>query len=649
MQSDVIVVGAGPAGSTAAYDLARQGISVTLLEQKELPRYKPCGGCLSLKIDTILEPDFHDFVERTIHGARFTFEGLDEIRVRSERPVAYMVMRDRFDHFLARKAQRAGVELRTGQRVVDVAETGDGVRVTTRQRQYTARYLLGADGANGVVGRALRLTPRRRVAVCVEAEVTTGPQAPVMASDEVRIEFGGIPFGYGWVFPKGDHLSVGVGGLRGKLRNPRAIYDEFLIDQDLADALVSESRKGYIIPVFAGGRDPITSARTVLLGDAAALVDPFLGEGIYYAIRSGQLAAQVLGDAVRQGSVSAPAAYQSLVESEIYHEFQSARYIAVFLYLFPRAGYAMLKRLRLGFTDTYFDVLRGEAGYGDLWRTLRRGAAGELARTFQPVTRERRSVAQHYDRLAKRYDEALPVWRSLVAGPTWEAVGDLLAKYVPPGGSVLDAGTGTGAAVRLVLERANPGRVTAVDISKGMLRAGRKGMADRRVSWEQQDVTALPYAECSFDVVVSTWVLETLIDPRAAVTEFLRVLKEDGTAIYVFSSRPEAGVGRRWYGRLLEEWSAGTLRGRFIATTERPYHTCQHSQLVTFAGGLATLVVLGKCCRVDDPAAACLPARRRSGSGSVERELGMERRADARAAEDGSSRHDRGAPDIAPP
>lgn len=184
-----------------------------------------------------------------------------------------MVMRDRFDHFLAMKAQNAGAELRTGERVVDVAETGDDVRVRTREREYRAQYLVGADGANGVVGRALGITPRRRVAVCVEAEVTTDARAPEMPADEVRIEFGAIPFGYGWVFPKGDHLSIGVGGLRPKIGNPRALYDEFLVDQDMVDALVTESRKGYIIPVFAGGRDPIHTQRTVMLGDAAAFSD----------------------------------------------------------------------------------------------------------------------------------------------------------------------------------------------------------------------------------------------------------------------------------------------------------------------------------------------------------------------------------------
>ncbi len=606
MDYDVIVVGAGPGGSTAAYELARRGVRVGLFEQKTLPRYKPCGGCLSLKIDRILEPEFHPLAEKTVCGATFTFEGLDEFHVKSDRPVAYMVMRDRFDHFLAEKARQAGAEVRPGERVLEAGESDTGISVTTKEREYMARYLVGADGANGVVARRLGLAPQRRVAVCVEAEVTTGPAAPPALGDEVRIEFGAIPFGYGWVFPKGDHLSIGVGGLRDKIGNPRGLYEEFLVDQELADAISEERRKGYIIPVFAGGRGAIASRWTLLVGDAAALVDPFLGEGIYYAIRSGQLAALALGDALSADAPAALAQYEEHIDAEIYQEFRPARSMAFFLYAFPHAGYEILKHRR-GFVESYFDVLRGERSYADLWRELRGVAAGNLLRSLWPASPKAEDVAGHYDRLAPRYDSALRVWRTLVAAPAWDALGELVADTVREGAAVLDAGTGTGEAVRLLLGRANPGRVVAVDLSRGMLHAARKKLSDPRVKWEQGDLTHLPYPDRSFDLVLSTWTLETLPDPRRAVQELLRLITDDGYVIYAFSSRPAAGMDRL-YAQLLEEWAAGTLRGRFLTPAERPYHTCERSRLTTFARGLATVVVLRKCCRVDDPQAPCLPA-----------------------------------------
>jgi len=152
MDYDVIVVGAGPGGSAAAFELARSGARVALIEQQRLPRYKPCGGCLSLKIDRFLEPDFHTLVEKTVYGACFTFEGVEDFRAATDRPIAYMVMRDRFDLFLAEKARAAGADLRAGERALEAVEEED--RVRTKHGELSARYLIGADGAGGIVGRS---------------------------------------------------------------------------------------------------------------------------------------------------------------------------------------------------------------------------------------------------------------------------------------------------------------------------------------------------------------------------------------------------------------------------------------------------------------------------------------------------------------
>ncbi len=604
---DVIVVGAGPGGSAAALELARAGARVGLFEQQRLPRYKPCGGSLSLKIDRILEPDFHSLVEKTVFGASLAFEGVDTFRVISDRPVAYMVMRDRFDHFLAQKARAAGADLRTGERVLGVIEDEDRVRVRTAGGEYATRYLIGADGAASIVARSLGLMPRRRIAVCVEAEVSIRTPLERGPDDEVRIDTGAVPFGYGWVFPKRDHLSVGVGGLREKVGNPRAFYDAFLVDQDLADAVSEERRRGYIIPVFAGSGSRLASRRALLVGDAAALVDPLLGEGVYYAVRSGQLAAQTIARALADEAPGTLAQYGRLIAAEIDGEFRFAHKVASLLHAFPRASHAFLERRR-ELVERYFDVLRGEASYEDLWRAFKGALAQELLRTLWRYPRRTPSVAEHYDRFARRYDASLRLWRRLVVAPAWQALGELIAQSVHPGATVLDAGTGTGAATALVLARANPGRVLAVDASRAMLHAARKNIPDARVLWAQHDIANLPYGDRSVDVVVCTWCLETMANPRHAVREFLRVIKDDGFVIYAFSGRPAAGLARL-YARLLDRWSGAMLHGRFLAPDEQPWHDCGRSRLMRFASGLATVVVLRKCCNVDDPHAPCVPAR----------------------------------------
>lgn len=260
----------------------------------------------------------------------------------------------------------------------------------------------------------------------------------------------------------------------------------------------------------------------MLVGDAAALVDPFLGEGMYYAIRSGQLAAQTVSEALSAEAPSRLVEYREVIDAELYREFRPARNLAFFLYAFPRTAYGILKR-RHALVERFFETLRGEASYADLWRELRHGAAADLLHSFWPTSDRPRDVAEHYDRLARRYDTSLSLWRTLVAAPAWAAVEELMTTHVRPGAAVLDAGTGTGEAVRLLLASTNPGRVVGVDISKGMLREARKKIADPRVTWAQQDATKLPFPDRSFDVVISTWMLETLADPRRAVREFLRL------------------------------------------------------------------------------------------------------------------------------
>src|SRR3989475_12490156 len=132
-------VATGPPSSSAATDLAGAGLSVLGLEGKPMPRYKVCGGALSARTDRLLEPDYHSVVEETIHRVRFQFAGAEAFEISSPEPMAYMVMRDRFDAYLCGKAREAGAQVCDNERVVEGGECADRVAVETHPERYRAK------------------------------------------------------------------------------------------------------------------------------------------------------------------------------------------------------------------------------------------------------------------------------------------------------------------------------------------------------------------------------------------------------------------------------------------------------------------------------------------------------------------------------
>jgi geranylgeranyl reductase family protein len=358
---DVLVVGLGPAGSAAAYELSKAGYSVLAFEKKSMPRYKPCGGGLSLRIEKILEPDFKEVVEQTIYSVHFTFKGQDDLHVASTRPIAYMVMRDRFDAHLASKAKRAGTHVVEGEAVVEIEDRSDGVEIRTTQRRYRGRYLIGADGANSMVAR--HLFPERRIykTVSLESELLLGRMPDLDLRRKVLVDFERIPGGYGWIFPKQDKLSIGIAGFMRKRWDPHQYFQHFTRGQEPLTGLAIPKPTGHPIPLFQGPPPLLSRQRILLAGDAASLVDPFFGEGIYYAVRSGQLAAMTLMNIFRNGH-SDLSEYDRLVAAEFYPEFRMASRLAFIVYAFPRVWYWANKRHH-EFIELYYDVLRGVMSY----------------------------------------------------------------------------------------------------------------------------------------------------------------------------------------------------------------------------------------------------------------------------------------------
>jgi geranylgeranyl reductase family protein len=286
---DAIVVGAGPAGSTTAYRLARAGARVCLLDRARFPRDKPCGGGLTLRAVKQLPFSVAPVVEDTVDRLELGLGYRRRFTKRSAEPLVLMTQRRRLDAFLASQAAEAGAEFRDGVKVATVSDDGG---VSVDGEVLAADAVVGADGANGVTRAIVAPAPVHGVAL--EGNVAHEHVDAERYRGRVVVEIGVVAGGYAWVFPKGDHVNVGVGGwdsagpgLRSRLRELCAAYG-------IDDAHVRELR-GHRLPMRGAERSPVRG-RVALVGDAAGLVDPLSGDGMYEAFVSGRLAAEAILD-----------------------------------------------------------------------------------------------------------------------------------------------------------------------------------------------------------------------------------------------------------------------------------------------------------------------------------------------------------------
>src|SRR6478735_1282510 len=203
---DVLVVGGGPAGSTTAYRLADAGVRVLLVDKATFPRDKPCGGGLTMRAVRQCPVDPSPVVEQEVDLVELRFRYGDAVVRRSERPVIRMTQRRRLDAFLLDAARERGVEVREGAKVAL-----DGQRPRVDGTMVACDVLVGADGANGIAAKALGLGEGIVHGVALEGNVPYGRVSREAYGRRAVIELADIPGGYGWVFPKGDHVNVGVG------------------------------------------------------------------------------------------------------------------------------------------------------------------------------------------------------------------------------------------------------------------------------------------------------------------------------------------------------------------------------------------------------------------------------------------------------
>ena len=359
---DVAVVGAGPAGATAALTLARRGLKVALLEKDTLPRYKTCGGALVGRALALLPPDVERVLERRCGEAELHLLDANQ-HYRATRdppgpPIMTMTMRDRLDHLLASAAAAAGATLRAPCAVTSVSIEPRHVRLDTDAGPVTAALVIAADGATGELARLAGWGDGRHLIPALEYEVRVDDATLDRFARVPRFDVGIVSHGYAWVFPKTAHLSVGVLTTQRGAINLHRQLEDYLQVIGLAPQAIE--RHGFVIPVRPR-TGSLARERMLLVGDAAGLADPVTAEGISLAARSGGLAA----DAIIASELDPPRARVGYHEAlrPMLAELRVARTLARLLYEHPRARGWMFRRVGQRLVEAITDVFMGTRTY----------------------------------------------------------------------------------------------------------------------------------------------------------------------------------------------------------------------------------------------------------------------------------------------
>ena len=329
---DVIVVGGGPAGSTAAYELALRGVDVLLIDKAVFPRRKCCGGGITLKTARILGADVLAITQNSISSATLAFSGSTPFHGEQDGPVMYTVDREDLDQFLLRRAEKAGAKVVQGLTVTDISLSAGNMDVVTSEGNYRAEFVVGADGSRSIVARSANVGNHEQVAG-IETEVDVGEADLETWRSSVLVELGRTRRGYAWLFPKKDHLSIGIASPVGEARDLKGHYWQFLDSLGLSRTAVATWSAG-LIPMYVG-KPVVTVGRVALVGDAAGLADPLTGEGIYNSALSAQLAAPVIQSALLEGK-SDLHAYQTSLAETIGAEIEAARSLSRIISRIPK-------------------------------------------------------------------------------------------------------------------------------------------------------------------------------------------------------------------------------------------------------------------------------------------------------------------------
>ncbi len=391
---DLIVVGGGPAGACCAWKAASMGLDVVLIEKAHHPRPKLCAGALSPRVKNLIDFNLTPAIDHECHAVRVVSpDGTIVTSVRDDFS-GYLVKRPVFDSYLIKIAREAGVQILEDTQVVSIEQLRKGMRAHVEGDSFKGHLIVGADGVNSTVARSLNLRSKwnsEDVTMCIATDVPIDPSQIQLkmslngSKENTAIEMypGVVDWGFGWCFPKSDEVSIGIGARMDKVSDLKPFWKTFKMkieDEkgwDLGNAETRAHRIPYSKPdgVYSG-------RRTMLIGDAAGLVSPVISEGVYYAIKSGIIAAQIASEVIRNKNPILVRRFDEIIQKEIGSELRIAKSIATMLYRSRNNADIVCKMARDDdvLRNLIIDLITGLRPYS----ILRREIIGRLVR-FHPL------------------------------------------------------------------------------------------------------------------------------------------------------------------------------------------------------------------------------------------------------------------------